>query len=49
MYYGEVNIEQENLASFLAVTEELQVHGLSPNTEMDTTDSLVGGQTGVKI
>ena len=29
MYYGEVNIAQENLNSFLSVAEELQIKGLS--------------------
>ena len=29
MYYGEVNIAQENLNSFLSVAEELQVKGLT--------------------
>ncbi|XP_023348652.1 zinc finger and BTB domain-containing protein 26 isoform X2 [Eurytemora carolleeae] len=36
MYFGEVNIEQENLSSFLAVTEELQIHGLSGNINQET-------------
>ena len=31
MYHGEVNIAQENLTSFLAVAEELQVKGLTQN------------------
>ena len=31
MYFGEVNIAQEKLNSFLAVAEELRVKGLSPN------------------
>ena len=28
VYYGEVNIYQENLNSFLAIAEELQLKGL---------------------
>ena len=36
MYYGEVNIAQENLNSFLSVAEELQVKGL---TQSSTTSS----------
>ena len=31
MYAGQVNVAQENLTSFLAVAEELQVKGLSQN------------------
>ena len=31
MYHGEVNIAQEDLTSFLAVAEELQVKGLTQN------------------
>jgi len=31
MYHGEVNVAQENLTSFLAVAEELQVKGLTEN------------------
>ena len=29
MYYGEVNVSQDNLAAFLSVAEELQVKGLT--------------------
>ena len=36
MYYGEVNIAQENLNSFLSVAEELQVKGL---TQLSTASS----------
>ena len=32
MYYGEVNIAQENLNSFLSVAEELQVKGLTQSS-----------------
>jgi len=37
MYHGEVNVAQEELNSFLAVAEDLQVKGLSQNE--NTTDS----------
>jgi len=39
MYFGEVNVEQANLSSFLAITEELQIHGLSaqPGQEKKNT------------
>ena len=33
MYHGEVNIAQEELNSFLSVAEELQVKGLTQNTQ----------------
>ena len=36
MYYGEVNIAQENLNSFLSVAEELQIKGL---TQLSTASS----------
>jgi len=36
MYHGEVNVSQENLTSFLAVAEELQVKGLTQNREEQT-------------
>ena len=32
MYYGEVNIAQDNLNSFLSVAEELQVKGLTQSS-----------------
>ena len=32
MYYGEVNIAQENLNSFLSVAEELQIKGLTQSS-----------------
>jgi hypothetical protein len=31
MYHGEVNVAQEELNSFLAVAEDLQVKGLTQN------------------
>ena len=34
MYHGEVNVAQEELNSFLAVAEDLQVKGLSQNKEI---------------
>jgi len=42
MYFGEVNIAQEKLSTFLAVAEELRVKGLSQNetTNRDNNSSL---------
>lgn len=34
MYLGEVNVNQDNLNAFLAVADELQIHGLSGNNEV---------------
>ena len=36
IYYGEVNVKQEQLASFLALAEKLQVRGLTDNTCPET-------------
>lgn len=33
MYQGEVNIKQEDIASFLKVAESLQIKGLTTGTE----------------
>lgn len=33
MYQGEVNIKQEDIASFLKVAETLQIKGLTTDTE----------------
>ena len=33
LYYGEANVYQENLDSFLAIAEELQLKGLMGNTD----------------
>lgn len=33
MYQGEVNIKQEDIASFLKVAETLQIKGLTTETE----------------
>ena len=35
MYHGEVNVAQEELNSFLAVAEDLQVKGLTQNNEQN--------------
>ena len=37
MYYGEVNIAQENLNSFLSVAEELQVKGLTQSSSSSSS------------
>merc|ERR1712128_85691 len=39
MYHGEVNVAQEELNSFLAVAEDLQVKGLTQNTSNKTSES----------
>merc|ERR1712037_453254 len=39
MYHGEVNVAQEELNSFLAVTEELRVKGLTQNQSSKKQDS----------
>ena len=44
MYFGEVNIAQEKLNSFLAVAEELRVKGLSPNETGQA--GVIGGGAG---
>jgi len=43
LYYGEANVYQENLDSFLAVTEELQLKGLINNkpTEEETSAPII--------
>ena len=33
LYYGEANVHQENLDSFLAVAEELKLKGLTGNKQ----------------
>ena len=49
MYYGEVNIEQEKLNTFLAVAEELRVKGLSPSeTGQGGGGSASQGESSVK-
>ena len=40
LYYGEANIYQENLDKFLAVAEELELKGLSGNSEDLKTDNM---------
>jgi len=37
MYYGEVNVAQEELNSFLAVAEDLQVKGLTQDSSTDAS------------
>jgi hypothetical protein len=37
MYHGEVNVAQEELNSFLSIAEELQVKGLTQNTDTSNT------------
>jgi len=44
MYHGEVNVAQEELNSFLAVAEELQVKGLTQNSP-ENESSQESGQT----
>ena len=39
MYYGEVNIAQEDLNNFLMVAEELQVKGLTQNQRQENLNS----------
>ena len=39
MYYGEVNVAQEELNSFLAVAEELKVKGLTQNPNQNSSQS----------
>ena len=39
MYYGEVNIAQEELNSFLAVAEELKVKGLTQNQSQNSSQN----------
>ena len=39
MYHGETNINQENLDSFLAIGEELKVHGLAGNNQEIKTEN----------
>ena len=38
LYRGEANVVQENLDSFLAIAEELQLKGLTGNTEERVED-----------
>ena len=45
MYYGEVNIAQENLNSFLSVAEELQVKGLTQSSSSSSKDNSSRNQT----
>ena len=39
MYLGQVNLAQEDLNSFLAVAEELEVKGLTPGEKLSTCDA----------
>ena len=38
LYYGEANVYQEHLDSFLAIAEELKLKGLMGQTECNKTD-----------
>jgi len=38
MYYGEVNVAQDDLNSFLQVAEDLRIKGLTQNNRGDTSD-----------
>ena len=38
MYLGQVNLAQEDLDSFLAVAEELEVKGLTPGEHLSNCD-----------
>eukprot|EP00092_Neocalanus_flemingeri_P052703 GFUD01061691.1.p1 GENE.GFUD01061691.1~~GFUD01061691.1.p1 ORF type:complete len:249 (-),score=57.73 GFUD01061691.1:55-801(-) len=40
MYHGEVNVAQEDLNSFLAVAEDLQVKGLTQNNPKQSQDAV---------
>ena len=48
MYYGEVNIAQENLNSFLAVAEELQVKGLTQSSSNSSNSNQTQTSTATK-
>ena len=37
LYFGEANVYQEDLDSFLAIAEEIQLKGLTGQTQSDTT------------
>jgi len=39
MYYGEIEISQEDLSDFLAVAEELKLRGLTPEKNNGTSDT----------
>lgn len=41
MYHGEVNVNQEDLQTFLAAAEELRIRGLSDRSAMDGGSSAV--------
>ena len=41
LYYGEANVYQENLDSFLAVAEELQLKGLNGSNDENQTNALL--------
>ena len=41
MYHGEVSVSQDDLESFLAVSEELQLKGLGPTAVLNTTKEVI--------
>jgi len=45
MYHGEVNVAQDDLNSFLAVAEELQIKGLTNKDQADTAGTSSGKVT----
>ena len=49
IYYGEVNVAQEDLKSFLAVAEDLKIKGLTEQNEAKSSDSSSGSNSSEPI